>query len=290
MKKMTKMEQHEIHMELLRILKEVHCIFRKHNIPYFLIFGSLLGCVRDGGYIPWDDDIDIAVMPEYWDKANEILVKEIDNDKYFIINKQTRPDYPIWHLLTRIGLRGTARRMEYFKESVNGKSGIFIDIFSIVKVPKDKIMLKIWDWKIGLIDGVINMKAYKPGTYQEPSLLSQILCKTKYRESSLYELNCIRSKIQSRYNSRNEKYIAVPFGPYGRYPIEKTKYRIKWVTHLETRLFTVFNNKGESIESLLLPIPSEYKKILRTTYGEWRIRPKGQRPKGVSYWIGEKIK
>lgn len=288
MKRMTKMTQYEIHIELLKILKEIDLIFKKHDIQYFLIFGSLLGCVRDGGYIPWDDDIDIAVMPEYWDKMNKVLVEEIDGGRYFVINKHTRPNYPIWHLLTRVGVNKTARKMNYFKEGVDGRSGIFIDIFSVVKAPENKIRLKVWDWKLGQIDNVINMKAYKSGTYRRPSVLSKILCRTKYKNSSLCELNKIRSQIQCSYNNSGEKYITVPFGPYGRYPIEKTKYRLQWVRRLEMRTFSVFNAEGEAVESARFPIPSDYEKILETTYGEWRVRPKGERAKAVSYWIGER--
>lgn len=287
MKKMKKMTQYEVHMELLKILKEVDAVFKKHNIPYFLFFGTLLGCVRDGGYIPWDDDIDIAVMPEFWDKANKVLAEEIDKKQYFVINRLTRPEYPVWHLLTCVGMNGTARKMDYFKEDIDGKSGIFIDIFSLVKAPENSVRFRFWEWEMGVIDGVIHMKAYKKGTYRNPSLLSKILCRTKYKDSSLYELNLIRSKIQCKYNTSNERYIAVPFGPYGRYPTSKAKYRRQWMDHRMQKAFAVFNSDGEIVESIQVPIPSEYKKILRATYGDWRIRPKGEKPKGVSYWIVE---
>lgn len=284
MKRMVRMTQCEIHTVLFHILKEVDRIFQKHNIPYFLIFGTLLGCVRDDGFIPWDDDIDIAVMPEYWDRMNEVLTEEMNGRGGFsVINKLTRPNYPVWPYLTRVGVHEAVRIRGYYKEAIDRKSDICIDIFSLVKAPQNKIKLKMWNWELGVIDGVINMKACREGMYQKPSFLSKVLCKIIYKDSSLYRLNLIREKVQCRYCSSNEPYIIVPFGPYGRYPVEKTKYRIGWVKDLARKDFIVFNDEGEAVESCRFPIPSEYKKILATTYGEWRVRPKGERPMRLFY-------
>lgn len=283
-KRVTRMTQYEIHTVLFHILKEVDRIFQKHDIPYFLAFGTLLGCVRDGGFIPWDDDIDIAVMPEYWDRMNEVLAEEMNEGSFFVINKLTRPNYPTWPFLTRVGVHEATRIREYYKEETDRKSDICIDIFSLVKAPQNKIKLEMWDWELGVIDGVINMKTCREGMYPKPSLLSKVLCKTIYKDSSLYKLNFIREKIQCRYHSSNESHIMVPFGPYGRYPVEKSKYKIEWVKDLERKDFKVFNDEGEAAESSQFPIPSAYKKILETTYGNWRVRPKGERPKRLFYW------
>ena len=62
-KKCIRMNTTEIHYSLWGVLTEVDRICKANAIPYTLIFGSLLGCVRDGGFIPWDDDVDIAILP-----------------------------------------------------------------------------------------------------------------------------------------------------------------------------------------------------------------------------------
>lgn len=66
-------------MRLLDILLEFDRICKKHNIHYFLSGGTCLGAVRHGGFIPWDDDIDIDVWHTDYNKLVDILPKELNN-------------------------------------------------------------------------------------------------------------------------------------------------------------------------------------------------------------------
>ena len=64
-------------LRMLDMLVEVDKICRKHNIPYWIDYGTLLGAVRHKGFIPWDDDIDICVMNEHYDKLRRLLMDEL---------------------------------------------------------------------------------------------------------------------------------------------------------------------------------------------------------------------
>lgn len=64
----------------IEILQEIDKICRKHNLKYWLAFGSLLGAVRHGGHIPWDDDIDLCMMHEDWLKFNEVAKTELSGE------------------------------------------------------------------------------------------------------------------------------------------------------------------------------------------------------------------
>lgn len=61
----------------LEIMAEIDRVCRKHGLKYWLSFGSALGVVRHGGYIPWDDDIDLCMMYDDWQKFNELAKTEL---------------------------------------------------------------------------------------------------------------------------------------------------------------------------------------------------------------------
>ena len=62
---------------MLGILIEIDKICRKHNIPYWLDSGTLIGAVRHGGFIPWDDDMDICVLREDYARLKGVLLEEL---------------------------------------------------------------------------------------------------------------------------------------------------------------------------------------------------------------------
>ena len=64
-------------LKQLSILEEIDKICKRHNIEYWLDGGSLLGAIRHGGFIPWDDDIDIAMSLEDEKRFEQIAPKEL---------------------------------------------------------------------------------------------------------------------------------------------------------------------------------------------------------------------
>lgn len=122
-------------LRMLDILKEVDRICRKHNIPYFLESGTLLGAVRHGGFIPWDDDLDITIMKKDYPRLRKYLMDELP-DTFVLQDTKSDPNYPM--LLAKI--RDTK---SYFEEGYTDKikyKGIYIDIFTLEKV-------SCWKWK-----------------------------------------------------------------------------------------------------------------------------------------------
>jgi len=70
-------------VRMLDILIEVDKICKKHGIPYWLDSGTLLGAVRHGGFIPWDDDMDIAVLRDDYNRLRDVLIHELPKKYVF---------------------------------------------------------------------------------------------------------------------------------------------------------------------------------------------------------------
>lgn len=67
----------------LEVLSQVSAVCKKYDIPYFAAYGTLLGAIRHKGFIPWDDDVDIALKREDYVRLLKILPKELP-ESYFV--------------------------------------------------------------------------------------------------------------------------------------------------------------------------------------------------------------
>ena len=134
---------------LLEMMKDVDGVLRKHEIPYFLNGGSALGAYRHQGFIPWDDDIDIAMMMDDFERAIPLLEKEL-SDRYTIHCFETRKCYNVLIPGMKIRLNGT--KIEEVNNLLMNKcsdsDGIFIDVFVYSKVSP----IKLFDLPLRLLN------------------------------------------------------------------------------------------------------------------------------------------
>ncbi|MBQ1316787.1 MAG: LicD family protein [Lachnospiraceae bacterium] len=116
----------------LEMLREVDRICAKCGIRYTIIAGTLLGAVRHGGFIPWDDDADVAFLRPAYEKFREACRTELDTARFEFQDHTVTPGYR-WGYgkLRRKGsafVREHQEKMPYFQ-------GIFIDLFPLDPVP-----------------------------------------------------------------------------------------------------------------------------------------------------------
>lgn len=133
----------QIQYRELDILIEFDRICRKHNIDYWLDSGTLIGAVRHGGFIPWDDDIDICVLKKDWKRLEDAMKESLSNnyqysgygkkshlphprlyDKYASVKRKLKgqtvvADESLW--LDVIFLESATRRAKIILEKTYGK-------------------------------------------------------------------------------------------------------------------------------------------------------------------------
>lgn len=113
--------------KLLSMYKDVAAALNKHGIRFYIGYGTAIGAVRHGGFIPWDDDIDILVWEDDLDRIETALSEELDPEKYYY-HKPRADSHP--HVI----LKG-----DNFEQTLKDKSAPFIDLFPLVKYPDRKI-------------------------------------------------------------------------------------------------------------------------------------------------------
>ena len=127
-----------VQMTELEILHDFVQLCDKANLTYFGIAGTGIGALRHNGFIPWDDDIDIAMPREDFDKFVYIAKKEY-SDKYLILNGLEFENYPL--LTTRWVMKDT-EFVEYPLKNIDCPLGIFLDIYPLDKIPDDAKLFK----------------------------------------------------------------------------------------------------------------------------------------------------
>lgn len=118
-------ELRNMQLRMLDILEVIDSICRKHNLTYWISGGTLLGAMRHGGFIPWDDDIDVELLRPDYIKLLKILKTELPDNLYL----QTPKEKGYRLLLSKVRDRYSVVHSEEEDSAPYKEKGIFIDIF-----------------------------------------------------------------------------------------------------------------------------------------------------------------
>lgn len=124
---------HEVQNKILEIMKYIDKVCRENDITYFIMGGTALGAVRHGGFIPWDDDLDIFMTPAEYAKFKVAMEKDGDT-KFMIQEWRTTEKYLEY---AKVRMNGTTFIEESFKDRKDLHQGIYVDIMMLHKVPAD---------------------------------------------------------------------------------------------------------------------------------------------------------
>lgn len=124
----------------LELLKEADRICKKCNIHYNIIAGTLLGAVRHGGFIPWDDDADIALLRPEYEKFRKACETELDTSRFYFQDHRNTPGYR-WGY-GKLRMKDTLFLREH-QEHMPYEQGVFIDVFPLDSVPNNYFLRSI---------------------------------------------------------------------------------------------------------------------------------------------------
>lgn len=251
-----------VQLAQLSIAKEITRICDDNGIEYFLDSGTLLGAVRHKGFIPWDDDMDIGMTRENYDKFIEAAKSGL-KEEYFLQTWETDKNYPM--PFAKIRLNGT-KYVENVFEKAQMHQGIYVDVFPYDIWPDKKgRQKKLWRKRLYL-QSMIMMKCHylKFKSDKAWKYFLKAVMFTFIRFLSLFHSK--RSLIK-RYEMAARKFSAL-----GGESVYEQTVNFKfgyWVVPSEC----IENSIELLFEDETFKCPQEYDKYLTEVYGDYMALP-----------------
>lgn len=233
------------------ILLKIDKICKENNIQYFLAYGTALGAVRHKGFIPWDDDVDVIMMREDYEKFCS-LPKELIPKDLFLQTVFSDKLYP--YPFAKLRKRNTAY-VEEGLEHLEMNHGIFVDIFPLDYIPRKKhlqIFQRIWSEYLWIllarnrVDGVKKIISL---------FFNFMIPKNRY----LKHIKKIEKRMKC--NSSCSKKVALM--SYG----GRTQYAKQ---HFSVNDFEIVYME---FEKHMFPMPKGYDRLLKQVYGDYMVLP-----------------
>ena len=177
----------------LEVYEAVRKVCEDNNIPYYADWGTLLGAVRHGGFIPWDDDFDISMKREDYMRFIEVAYNAMP-DGFVLLNVHTEHEYE--NLLTRVVNRKEISYDRDFMEKYHGfPYNVGIDIFPLDYVSRDKKKEETRRQLVKVIQGYVNSYEADEIFLHEDWTKSEILEMGEYLHMPIVEGRYIRQQL-----------------------------------------------------------------------------------------------
>ena len=249
------MEQNVTIDEIHEIINEILLYFKnfcdKNNIAFFLSNGTLLGAVKYRGIIPWDDDIDVLVPREDYDRIIRIFQ---DTEKYRLFSPERTPEF----LFPYAKLCDMTTRKEETNINNGVELGLDIDIFPLDNFPGDYSAAKAQVDKINNIQKKLNFAKlkYNPGKNLFRTVIKTVCIFFHHCVGAKFYVRKITDIISENKNVQQPEYSGCAIWPvYGKKEIIPAE---------------VFEKTVEvEFEGEKYPAPSGYDRYLRSLYGDY---------------------
>lgn len=230
-------------LQMVEILKYVDEVCKQNDIDYWLSSGTCLGAVRHGGFIPWDDDLDIEMTRENFLRFQSVFK---ETDKYVLQTRYNDKFFPSGFAKVRI--KGT----EVY-DSLYRYSGIFVDVFCLEVINKYSAKIFNYGYRILAHHLYESLKRNR-----ENSLVFYILsCIFTVYKKTFYFLTEIDRTLNLK-NSDIKEY--------------RHTYGTGWVNNTRD-LSQIMPLNHISFEGFIFPIPHDPDSYLRQMYGDWENLP-----------------
>ena len=237
---------------LLGYLLEVDRICKKHNITYYLGGGTLLGAARHQGFIPWDDDVDIMMLREDYDKFLKVAGQELPEG---IILQDPKKDKNYYYCYAKLRLTDTVFSTDFSKHHKGTEDGFAFDIFCHDKTANSKLGQKLHS-QLTLFWLAMVFNKWNNRKVDNGKKLQSVICNFLKNIFPLkFSMFMLLRTLEMFKHKRNAKYLYDGMGK----SVHKGGFDKSFVEN-EIRV---------SFEGHSLPVPEKYKDYLTNHYGDF---------------------
>lgn len=268
---MTKMEDkekiHKIQKITLEILKEVIKICNDNNIDYHLCRGTLIGAIRHKGFIPWDDDIDIAMPRKDFDKFLEIANDKLPT-KMEVLSYKHKEVYPFVH--AKVSDTKT-RVVEHYLEASGYESGVYIDVFPIDGITSNKGLQRIHLSRIRFYEKLLILSYLDENRHKE--FWKKLLIKLGKRIGNRKKLHERIEKLLNKYPFEESELVNVMVKKSKREVMKREDFQVMEAEFqgLKVNIPKGYNNYLKSLYGNYMDIPSEKDRRQHVQYMNYDI-------------------
>ncbi|MGO5019985.1 LicD family protein [Roseburia faecis] len=268
---MRKINDKEVKEIELNMLKQFDVFCKKNDLGYFLCGGTLLGAIRHKGFIPWDDDIDIAMHRNDYDRMIKLIKEKGIGDNIVLKCLEcNNSEYPFAKLVNE----KTQINEKYLKSKNN--TNIWIDIFPIDIVPDSNVDLHKISKKVEVYKRLLGVSHANPlaGKTKGRMIVKLLI----YPFIKIYGSERLAEKIQEIAN---------------KYSVNESNYRmvLVWGYGIKEKLRKeVFDSSVEKeFEGQPFPVPVGWDEYLKALYGDYMTLPpiEERRTHDFVAWIDE---
>ena len=271
LKVLSEEELQSLKCVLFYMLKDINNFCKKHKIRYSLAGGTALGAIRHGGFIPWDDDIDLLMPRKDYNRFLSLFMKEM-SEEYWIHDPEKTKGYGLG--MTRVRKKGTICRSREDKN--NEECGVYLDIFVVENTFNSKIFRSLhgllsyavgfaWSCRFFLSNRDIYLGFVDDDKKLKKVFYTKIFFGFLFSFLSVDRWTILWNKINSLCKNTKSTYVVVPTG---RKHFFGEIYERSWACNMKWIDFTF----GE--ETIKVQVMQGVEKYLEKLYGDYKTIPK----------------
>ena len=263
---MGQSEQHlnDTQRYILHVLREVVRVLDELNIPYYMQGGTMLGAIRHGGFIPWDDDVDLGIPRADYDRLlKEVAAHLPENLELRTYDDETDHHY---YFARIVDTRYQIRRMGSLEERLEN---IWVDLFPLDGMPNGCAARQLHKFRLLMTRLKFHLSCFEKVNIKRPGrpLVERIIIKI-----------AVLTRVGKWFNTR--KQLDKMDRLLKKYPVEESDYLVNFTGQTSYKFNEMFkkevygNGKLYQFESFSLMGPEQYDAYLKSLYGDYMTPPR----------------